>query len=140
MKFWASFEAFKPAFDSLAEVELSIEAYLNAEFANSVLAKLDCKIRYIPIVMPEGMKERYPERSKLRKKASLYDCAPKLDYKVFVEGSFEDQLKEYIRGISLSAPYLADLGATREHIDEFNSILRNAIEKITVYRPDQSRH
>ena len=71
----------------------------------------------MPIVMPKGMRERYPERSKLRKKERVYLCAPQLNYEVFVNGSFEDQLKEYLRGIALSAPHLKGLGATPEQID-----------------------
>jgi hypothetical protein len=58
----------------------------------SSLATLNVKLRYIPIVMPEGMRERHPARSKLRENERIYDCAPQLNYEVFVEGSFEDQL------------------------------------------------
>jgi hypothetical protein len=59
---------------------------------------------------------------------------------VFVSGSFEDQLKEYIRGIALSAPHLKGLGATPEQIAEFQRILDTAVERILVERPDQTRH
>jgi hypothetical protein len=117
-----------------------VEPYLNAAFAASSLATLNAKLRYVPIVMPEDMRVRYPERSKLRKKERLYDCAPQLDYDVFVEGSFEDQLKEYLRGIALSAPHLAGLGATPQQIEDFKQILATAVERILVERPDQTRH
>ena len=90
--------------------------------------------------MPEGMRERYPARSKLRKNERLFDCAPQLSYEVFVDGTFEDQLREYIRGISESAPHLAGLGATPEQIDDFNKIIASAVERILAERPDQTRH
>ena len=82
----------------------------------------------------------YPERSKLRKKRRIYDCAPQLNYEVFVNGSFEDQLKEYIRGIALSAPHLVGLGATPEQVEDFKRILESAVERILVEQPDQTRH
>ena len=90
--------------------------------------------------MPESMHARYPARSKLRKKERIYDCAPILDYGVFVEGKFEDQLQEYLRGIALSAPHLAGLGASAEQIEEFKAILASAVERIIAERPDQTRH
>ncbi len=85
-------------------------------------------LRYVPIVMPEDMHARYPARSKLRKKERIYDCAPILDYGVFVEGCFEDQLREYLRGIALSAPHLAGLGASPEQVEELKAILAGAVE------------
>jgi hypothetical protein len=90
--------------------------------------------------MPKGMRERYPERSKLRKKQRIYDCAPQLNYEIFVSGSFEDQLKEYIRGVALSAPHLKGLGATPEQIEDFKRILAEAVPRILVEQPDQTRH
>jgi hypothetical protein len=117
-----------------------VEPFLNAAFAASSLATLDAKLRYVPIVMPEGMRERYPARSKLRKKERLFDCSPQLNYEVFVEGSFEDQLREYLRGIAQSSPYLAALGASPEQIAEFEAILANAVDRIVAERPDQTRH
>jgi hypothetical protein len=117
-----------------------VEPFLNAAFAASSLATLDAKLRYVPIVMPEGMRERYPARSKLRKKERLFDCAPQLNYEVFVEGSFEDQLQEYLRGIALSSPYLAALGASPEQIAEFEAILANAVDRIVAERQDQTKH
>jgi hypothetical protein len=138
--FWAAVEGYQPAYEGITRTRRSVEAYLNAEFATSSLAGLEGKLRYIPIVMPEGMRERYPARSKLRKKKKIYDCAPQLNYEVFVSGSFEDQLKEYIRGILLSTPYLKDLGATPEQIEDFKRILNEAVARILVEQPDQTRH
>jgi hypothetical protein len=130
MEFWASSEVFQPAHSASEKVRRSVEPYLNAAFAASSLATLQAKLRYVPIVMPENMHARYPARSKLRKKESLYDCAPILDYDVFVNGQFEDQLREYLRGIALSSPYLSSLGASPMQIEDFNTILSVAVERI----------
>jgi hypothetical protein len=138
--FWAAVEGYQPAYEGITRTRQSVEVYLNAEFAKSSLAALEGKLRYVPIIMPNGMRERYPARSKLRKKEKVYLCAPQLDYDVFVSGSFEDQLKEYIRGIALSAPHLKGLGATPEQIEDFKTILAGAVERILVERPDQTRH
>jgi hypothetical protein len=104
------------------------------------LPRWQCKLRYVPIVMPEEMLPRYPARSKLRKKDRIYDCAPILDFEVFVEGRFEDQLREYLRGIAPSAPHLASLGASPQQIEEFKAILAGAVDRIIAERPDQTRH
>jgi hypothetical protein len=140
MIFWASVEGHQPAYTALTKTRRCVEPYLNAAFAASSLATLEGKLRYVPIVMPENMRVRYPERSKLRKKQRIYDCAPQLDYDVFVSGTFEDQLKEYLRGIALSAPHLAGLGATPQQIEDFKQIMASAVERILVERPDQTRH
>jgi len=140
MNFWASAEVFQAAFPAMDKARRCVGPFLNAAFASSSLATLEGKLRYVPIVMPEGMRQRYPARSKLRKKERLYDCAPQLDYDIFVEGSFEDQLREYIRGIAESAPHLAGLGATPEQIEDFNTIMASAVERILAERPDQTRH
>lgn len=86
------------------------------------------------------MRERYPARSKMRKKQRIYDCAPQLDYDLFVTGSFEDQLREYLRGVATSAPHLAGLGASKEQIEAFEKIMASAVERILAERPDQTRH
>jgi hypothetical protein len=90
--------------------------------------------------MPENMRARYPSRSKLRKKERLCDCAPILNYDLFVGGSFEDQLKEYLRGIALSAPHLAALGASPQQIADFKAIVASAVERIIIEQPDRTRH
>lgn len=136
MIFWASSEIYAPVDKSSEKVRLCVEPFLNDAFAASSLSMLEGKLRYVPIIMPENMRERYPERSKLRKKQKIYDCAPQLDYEVFVHGSFEEQLREYIRGIALSAPHLVGLGATEEQIADFESIMGSAVERILRENPD----
>jgi hypothetical protein len=128
LKFWASGEAFQPAFPALDKIRRRVLPFLNEAFAGSSLAALHCELRYIPIAMPEDMQARHPERSELRKNEKIYVCAPILDYDVFVAGIFEDQLQEYMRGIALSTPHLADLGASAKQIEDFKSILKSAVE------------
>jgi hypothetical protein len=140
LKFWASAEVFQAAYPALDKVRRRVGPHLNAAFAASSLATLDAKLRYVPIVMPEPMRQRYPARSQLRKKERIYDCAPQLNYEVFVEGSFEDQLREYIHGIADSAPYLAGLDATLGQIADFNEIVTTAVEHILSAHPDETRH
>ena len=140
MEFQASAEAFKAAFPALDKTRRAVLPFLNAAFASSGLAELDCTLRYTPIVMPEDMRARYPERSRLRRKERLYDCSPQLNYEIFVDGEFRDQIKEYLRGIRLSAPFLPKLGASAEHVNEFIQILDSAIERILIERPDKTRH
>jgi hypothetical protein len=130
MIFWASCEIYKDASPAHTKVRKCVEPFLNEAFANSSLAGLDGKLRYVPIIMPVDMRERYPARSKLQKKERVYDCAPQLDYDVFVTGSFEEQLREYLRGIALSAPHLAGLGATKAQIDDFKKIMSIADDRI----------
>jgi hypothetical protein len=140
LKFWASAEVYQAAYEGLDRARRNVSPYLNTAFAMSSLATLDCELRYVPIVMPEDRHARYPARSKLRKKQRIYDCAPILDYDVFIRGTFEDQLREYLRGISLSGPHLAALGASPQQIEAFNAILASAVDHIVTEQPDQTRH
>jgi hypothetical protein len=140
MEFWASSESYQPVSAALEVARRCVEPFLNAAFAATSLASLQGKLRYVPIVMPARMHARYPARSRLRKKERIYDCAPILDYDLFLEGTFEDQLKEYLRGIGLSAPHLADLGASPQQVEEFKKILATAVDRILIERPDHSRH
>jgi hypothetical protein len=112
--FWASAEVFQPADAALDKARRCVEPYLNAAFATSSLATLEGKLRYVPIAMPAG--------------------------EVFVDGAFEDQLREYLRGMGSSAPHLAGLGASPQQIREFEMILADAVERILVEQPDQTRH
>jgi len=133
-------EVFQPASAAANGVRLCVEPFLNAAFAASSLKTLEGELRYVPIIMPEDMQWKYTARSKLRKRQRIYDCAPQLDYETFIEGIFEDQLREYLRGIALSAPHLAGLGATPQQIEDFNTIMETAVERIVAERPDQARH
>jgi hypothetical protein len=130
LKFWASVEGHMAAYDAITKTRRTVEPFLNSAFAASSLSSLECKLRYVPIIMPDGIRERYPARSKLLKKERIFDCAPQLDYDVFVNGTFEEQLHEYIRGIALSGPYLVGLGASEKQIRDFENIMASAVERI----------
>jgi len=132
MRFTASAEVFQPAYPALNNVRKRVELFLNRAFSGSSLAAFEGKLRYVPIVMPIGMRERYPPRSGLKKRERVYDCAPQLNYDIFVEGSFDEQLAEYLRGIASSAPHLAGLGASLEQIEDFKAILASAANHIAV--------
>jgi len=140
MEFWASAEVHGVAFDDLETTRKCVEPYLNTAFAQSSLADVDMELRYIPIVMPVDMHERYTERSRARVKQRVYACAPHLDYDLFVSGTLEQQLNEYLRGIALSAPHLHKFGLTPEQVGEFEQILASATKRILEERPDQTRH
>lgn len=120
----ASAEVFRLAYPALDKVRKLVVPYLNNAFAASSLAELVIELRYVPIVMPPGMRERYPARSKLRLKERLYDCSPQLDYETFVTGSERSQLEEYLDGIASSAPHLMRLGASDQHLTIFHEILQ----------------
>jgi hypothetical protein len=117
----------------------TVEAEINRLFSVSPLSALDVKIRFIPIVMPEGMREHFRPRSDLKKKRRIYDCTPYLDYDTFAQGTFDEQLREYMRGLTEAVPYLAGLGATSEQIGCFKGILAATEERILRERPDQTR-
>jgi hypothetical protein len=140
MIFWASAEVFQAADVGQEKCRRSVGPFLNAELGKSSLRPIDAELWYIPIIMPKGMRERYPERSRFYKKQRAYAFSPQLNYEVFVGGSFEDQLKEYIRGIALSAPHLKGLGATPEQIEDFKRILQEAVPRILIEQTDQTRH
>lgn len=131
---------FKDAYPAQDRTRRCVEAFLNGVFAKSSLSSFDCELRYVPIIMPEGMRERYPSRSKLHVKEKIYDCAPQLDYEAFIDGSFEDQLREYVGGIARSAHHLARLGATPKQIVDFDEIMATAVERILTQCSDRSRH
>jgi hypothetical protein len=133
-------ECFQPAYEAAAKSSDLVERHLNTAIASSSLESFECRLRYIPIIMPDSLKGRYPARSKLRKKQRLYDCAPQLDYEVFVTGDFEDQLIEWCKGISETTPHLATLGATREQVEEFKRILEEAVPAILREHSKKSLH
>jgi len=140
MEFWAAAEVFDLAYPALDKVRRLVEPLLNAAFEASALSDIKGLLRYVPIIMPEGMRERYPARSKLRKKQQIYDCAPQLNYEIFVDGMFEQQVREYIRGIAESAPHLSGLGASPEQIAEFEKILNDVADRIIANELDKTRH
>jgi replication fork clamp-binding protein CrfC len=106
----------------------------------SGLADFDCQLRYVPIIMPPHIAHRYPARSKARKIQRICDCAPQLNYEIFVSGNFGQQITEYVAGIRTSGPILARLGASAAQIEELDRILSNSVQHILVNQRDQTRH
>jgi hypothetical protein len=140
MRFWAAAEVFQAAYPALTKIRRVVEPLLNAAFEKSSFTNIEAKLRYVPILMPEGMRERYPARSKLRKKQMIYDCAPQLNYDIFVSGTFEQQVREYMRGIESSAPHLAGLGASPQQIEEFKQLMSALTERIIKEQLGETRH
>jgi len=140
MELWASSETYQAAGAATEAARRCVVPFLNGAFAASSLSGLNCELWYIPIVMPEDMREHYPARSRRVRGQLAYSCCPQLDYDVFVEGTFEAQLREYIRGIATSVPFLPALGASPQQVQDFISILESAVGRLLAERPDQTRH
>lgn len=131
MNFWASSETDRQSGGAVETIRRRVEPYLNAAFTRSSLGAVEAKIRYIPIVMDEEARPRYPARSRMRKKERLYDCAPQLDYETFVSGSWNDQVRVYLNGLRECAPRLLELDASKAQAQEFLDILDRAIEELS---------
>lgn len=140
MRFWASFEIYKLASPAANICRKAMEPLLNTLLAESGLATFECEFRYVPIIMPPEIAVRYPARSRVRRRERAYDCAPQLAYEIFVSGSFEEQLAEYVAGIRSDAPNLAKLGASKDQIAEFERVLSQAAQYILANHLDQTRH
>ncbi len=125
MEIWASAEVHQPADPALERVRLCIEPRLRTALNRSALAEVRIKLRYIPIVMPVHMHKRYPERSKALVKSGICDCAPHLDYNIFIEGKFDQQVDEYMRGLETSFPYLRDLGMTIDQLTQLSGLMND---------------
>lgn len=141
MKLFFSAELFQPAHAAFDKAASGVQSYVTGAVAtSSLLSAFDGELRYIPIVMPDGMKERYPARSKARVKQRLYDCAPQLSYEVFVAGTFDEQVREYVRGMDDEADRLIRVGASREQVDEFRKILAAVADHVVRATPSASLH
>lgn len=136
MKFSNAAEVHKDAYPALRRVRTIVDDYILGAMKNSrQLDKLDIEIRYVPILMPPDFIERYPARSKLLLKKKEFDCSPQLNYEVFVSGTFEQQVNEYVRGLSDSVPYLKELGATPEQTAEYKAILEKIAPSVIDDKP-----
>lgn len=141
MEFLASAALFKDAGTAYKKTSAAAKRYLLRSLSESaVLSSLPITIRYVSIIMPDELRDRYPPRFKLRTRERLYDCAPQLSYEIFISGTFEQQIDEYMRGLEESVHYVEELGATDEQIAQYEAILREA--RIVILRDelDQTRH
>lgn len=117
-----------------------IELYLNDILVKSSLSNVHLTLRYVPIVMPQDMHFRYKERSRSRVKQRIYDCAPHLNYEIFIGDDFGAQIREYIRGIELSLPHLSKFGLSDEQIEEFRNILGEVSRHVPQMCLDQEKN
>ena len=141
MKFWASAEVHQPASKALVNAQRDVEAFLNQAFSVSILRDVKLHLMYVPIVMPQEMRLRYPARTRLRRDARTSECAPQLNYDIFVSGTYEQQLREYLKGIMEAADHLGLMGATNEQVAEFQSIVSEAADRILAEHPNgHTRH
>jgi hypothetical protein len=123
MIFWASAEVHKSA-DAMLEVcRNHFESAMNDALTISNLVDFDIKVRYVPIVMPADMKMRYPARTKVLKSKRIFDCAPQLDYEIFVGTNFASALREYANGILGESHLLRELGLSESQLAEFVRIV-----------------
>ena len=123
MKFWASAETDALAFDNIYNVTKYIEPKINRSLQLSSLSEIYLKIRYIPIVMSDDSINMFPSRSKVRKKSRIYDCAPQLGFRIFTSGTWNEQIENYLNGLSECASRLNEFGASKEQAQEFIRIL-----------------
>lgn len=131
MELWASSESDRFVSQALVASEKLVEPLIIAALAEEPLADLEVKIQYVPIVMDEEGRRRYPARSRVRKAQRLYNCAPQLDYLTFKKGRPEEQLAEYLRGLEECRTALPKLGATPPQVQAFMAALDRIARELT---------
>jgi hypothetical protein len=123
MRFWESSEATGEATKKLTEICRLVEDLINQAFRTSTLETFDAEIRYIPIIMEEKFRARYPARSRLDRKNRVYACCPQLDHDAFVAAAPAERALIYLEGLRECGAGLAKLGATPAQVAEFDAIL-----------------
>lgn len=129
MFYAASSEVTSDVGAAVRRLHKSIDPVLREAFGRSGLSSVEGKLIYVPIVMHFDLHEEFKERSRFVARARTYECCPQLDYEVFLNGTFEQTVEEYFRGLALAAPHLHQLGATEAQVAEFLSILDHARER-----------
>ena len=123
MQYWSSTESTQLAAEKLSEVWGIPDNALTEALALSSLAEVDAEIRYIPIIMDEQFRARYPARSRVERKNRIYNCCPQLDYDAFVAAAPAERALIYLDGLRECGAGLAKLGATPAQVAEFDAIL-----------------
>jgi len=123
VEFWASSEIYRPADQASEAVRHVIEPLLNHQLKNSRFAAVELLLRYIPVMMPTEMLDRYPACSKARIKQRVLDCAPQLHYETFVSGKFDEQVDAYVSGIRTTSSLMTKFGVSPAEIEEFEHLL-----------------
>ena len=123
MLLWESSETSGEALKKLNEFTRLVEDMMNEAFRTSSLETFDAKIRYVPIIMEEKFRARYPARSRVERKNRIYNCCPQLDYDTFVAAAPAERALIYLDGLRECGAGLAKLGATPAQVAEFDAIL-----------------
>ena len=124
MKIFSSVEIDQRAYALYIETETAAMRALSLAISNSILSELEVKIRYVPIIMDEAVKARYPARSRLERKSRVFNCCPQLPIAPFLtEGAAKERFEVYIDGMSECASALVKLGATQEQVSAFEDVL-----------------
>ena len=111
-------------------VSLKTEAVLAEQVAQTSLRDIAMRIRYIPIIMTEEWRKRYPARSRLERKNRIYNCCPQLPIEPFLTGTKVEQFTVYINGLRECGPALKKLGATDDQVAEFDRALDETLESL----------
>lgn len=127
MEFFFSSEVEQSALHQMHEVRVLVKPLLESAVAKGRLATFDVEIRYVPIIMSTERRERYPARSRLRRKERIYSCCPQLEIEPFLTGTKPERISVYVGGLRECGPALEKLGATKEQVREFDSILDQII-------------
>jgi hypothetical protein len=119
----SSSETSGEAREKLVAIRSTVEDNLNEAFRAGTLADFDAKIFYVPIIMDERFRARYPARSRVERKNRIYNCCPQLDYDTFVAAAPAERALIYLDGLRECGAGLAKLGATPAQVAEFDAIL-----------------
>ncbi len=130
MQYWSSSESTQLAAEKLSEVRGIPDNALTEALAQSSLADFDVKIRYIPIIMDERFRARYPARSRVERKNRIYNCCPQLDHDAFVAAAPAERALIYLDGLRECGAGLAKLGATPAQVAEFDAILNEVGRRV----------
>lgn len=107
----------------LNEVAFPVMDYLQHAFLTRSLKNSDIKLWYVPIVMGKEWIDLYPARSRVSRKEKRFSCCPQLSYEIFVSGTYNECLAEYLRGLEEVPSGIRKLGATDEQIEDFKAIM-----------------
>ena len=123
MRITVSSESDAVAYRHLASLSADVEQRLNSLLSESRLADVDLQVRYVPIVMPPDLLERYPARSRAHIEKRIIDCSPQLNHSVFSDGTPALRRKEYLAGLRTAKAFMPQFNITSDEIAEFEAIL-----------------
>ncbi len=131
MYFGASAELDSDVLQGFFEVNKVAMPWLKDQLSSGNLGASTIKVRYVPIIMgAEGM-EAYPARSAVRKKELAFDCSPQLNHQVFLNGTFNERLEEYLCGLNEAVKGIEKLGASTQLTAEFRDVLKRCLIQLS---------